>query len=78
MFFGYNTANNEVIGFYNLSDRNRLVGVNNDIVAICNTRAADIMRDAIWSIDPSFTTDMWGTAEDVYHWYITRSNLYAN
>lgn len=78
MFFAHNTANNEVIGFYNLSDRNRLVGVSHDVVAVCKTRAAEIMRYAIWSIDPDFSTDMWGTAEDVYHWYIRRANLYAN
>ena len=78
MLFAHNTANNEVIGFYKLYDRNRLVGVNHDVVAVCNTRDAEIMREVIWSVDPGFTTDMWGTAEDVYHWYIRRANLYAN
>lgn len=78
MFFLFNTANNEVIGYYNQRDYVRALKSNEDYAQICNTRAADIMRDQIWAIAPNYSVDMWSTAEDVYAQYIRRSNLYNN
>lgn len=75
MFFLLNTANNEVIGFYNQRDYVRALRNNEDYEQICNTRAADIMHDQIWAIAPNYDVDMWASAEDIYPHYIRRGEL---
>lgn len=78
MFFLFNTANSEVIGFYNQRDYVNALKNSADLAQLSNTRAAEIMRNQIWEIDPNYSVDMWATAEDVYAQYIRRSNLYNN
>lgn len=78
MFFLFNTANSEVIGFYNQRDYVNALRRNSDLAQLSSIRAAEIMREQIWEIDPNYSVDLWGNAEDVYAQYIRRSNLYNN
>ena len=71
MFFLFNTANSEVIGFYNQRDYVNVLRHNADLAQLSNTRAAEIMREQIWEIDPNYSVD-------IYAQYIRRSNLYNN
>lgn len=78
MFFLFNTANNEVIGLYNQRIYVNALRNNADFAQLSNSRAAEIMREQIWAIDPNYSIDMWSTAEDVYAHYVRRSDLYNN
>lgn len=74
MFFLLNTRTNEVVGYYDQRDLIKVLKSSDDYAQISSIKASEIMREQIWNISPEFYADMWGTAEDVYCWYIRRNN----